>query len=548
MAARHLSNVMEQESTTVLPQSESRGAIAVSPARQCDPFPMPFQSILFARPDARAQTLETPDFFRDLNLDQIVDAVTSGRDEYDLKPFFYTRLTDLAAITYRHEIMRDLESDILLHSLKSFSERMLTMREHLTDARKLYYKYQRERALVSAVTVYGSALESLLCDLDSATFNSRGLATFRAYLAQYIESSSHKRLLKEAEAVKAGLAAIRYYITLNGLTVAVRNYEGEIDYSADVEATFDKFKQGVVKDYRFRFPLSSGMNHVDAQILDLVAKLNPDAFAALDAFFAVHQDFADRTILNFDREIHFYISYLEYIAKLKAAGLRFCYPIVSDSSKEVLSLAGFDLALASKLVGEKSPVVCNDFRLEGAERISVVTGPNQGGKTTFARTFGQLHYLASLGCPVPGTDARLFLFDRLFTHFEREEDIATLHGKLQDDLVRIHSILEQATPKSVVVMNEIFASTTLQDAIYLGKKVIERLSELDALSVCVTFMDELASLNAKTVSMVATIVPENPTLRTYRIERMPADGLSYAVALAEKYRLTFERIDERIAL
>ena len=495
---------------------------------------------------AAGYTTEEPEFFRDLNLDQIVEAITTGRESYDLKPFFYTPLTKLDQISFRHEIMRDLESEPLFATLKSFSERMLAMRRHLVEEKSFHYQYQKERALLAAAEVYSEAVTALRRDLDSTGARSRGLLKMRDYLAQYVAAAPFTTLAQQTRAVKEGFDALRYCVLIDDANITVRNYEAETDYSAEVEETFAIFKQGAVKDYRVGFPESSEMNHVEAMILDFVAKLNPAAFAALDQFCTSHAVFADQSILEFDRGIQFYISYLEYLTAFKNAGLKFCYPQVTDSSKEVVSRNGFDLGLASKLVAANSPPVCNDFQLSGAERMMVVTGPNQGGKTTFARAFGQLHYLASLGCPVPGTEARLFLVDRLFTHFDFEEDIKNLQGKLKDDLLRMHRIFEQATPKSLVVLNEIFASTSLEDATYLGKKILERLSDLDVLGVCVTFLDELSSLNEKTVSMVASIVPENPTQRTFRIDRKPANGLSYALALAEKHQLTYERLKERI--
>jgi DNA mismatch repair protein MutS len=512
-------------------------------------LPSPFRSILFDESETSTgiDGRKAPEFFPDLNLDQVVASITAGREEYNLKPFFHTPLSRVETINYRYDILRDLENQALFEHISSFGKKMRAMRGHLAQADKLHYKYQKERWFLEAADLYCDAVNCLNHDLTLADLRSRGFLVFREYLATYTKSDDFASLLSETQKLKADLSGVIYCLHIKGNRITVSRYGSEPDYSADVLQTFEKFKQGSVKEYRFDFSSDPAMNHVEAAVLELVARRYPDIFSSLGQYRHRHRDYLDATIGDYDREVQFYLACLEHIGSFKPAGLLFCYPTVTDRSKEVHGHEVFDLALANNLIRKRAPVVTNDFYLKEPERIIVVSGANQGGKTTFARTIGQLHYLASIGCPVPGREARLFLFDRLFTHFEREEDLQNLTGKLEDDLLRIHEILERATPDSILIMNESFSSTTLSDALFLGKQVMQRIIRRDLLCVSVTFLDELASLSETTVSMVSTVVPEDPALRTFKIVRRPADGLAYAMAIAEKYRLTYESVKERIA-
>jgi len=509
---------------------------------------MDFDSILFRKADEGLQTqgLQAPDFFVDLSLDKIVATVIAGKEEYDLAPFFRAPLGELAAIRYRNEVMQDLDGGVLIDHVRGFAQAMRNMRERLQQAEKLYYKYQKQWWFLDAVRTYCDGVAVFARDVDAAQPRSAGMSALRGYLATYAQGPAFRSLQEQTATLMGDLAAVRYCMHIHGDTIEVLPYAEEPDYSAVVGKTFEKFKLGAVKDYRVKFSDWPDMNHIEAQVLDLVARRNPEVFARLEAYCESNKSYLDAVIARFDREVQFYVAWLEHIARLRRAGLKFCYAEMSDNDKTLRSDEAFDLALAYKLVQDGSPVVCNDFHLDGKERIFIVSGPNNGGKTTFSRTFGQLHYLASLGCPVAGSRARLFLPDRIYTHYEREENIKNLRGKLQDDLVRIHEILQKATPRSVVIMNEIFTSTTTQDALALSRSVLEHLIEQDIIAVCVTFLDELGALSDTIVSMSSTIVPENPAQRTYKVVRKQPDGLAYALSIAEKYRLTYSLLKERL--
>ena len=425
---------------------------------------------------------------------------------------------------------------------------MRTMRTKLDqakEAKRFDYTHATRRLFLGAVEIYCGAVEHILSDLRAAEIGSRGFRAFRDYLSVYTQSDSFQGLAKEAREVISSLAGVRYCLLLQNGSVTVRDYQAEDDYTVAVEDIFENFRRDATRRYRLEIRKWDGMNHIENQIQNRVALLCPDVFGALESFCAARAEYLNETVARFDREIQFYIAYLTYAEKFRRSGLLFCLPEVS-ASKQIRGRDAFDVALAGRLLSERKEVVLNDFYLIGSERIFVVSGPNQGGKTTFARMIGQLHYLASLGCPIPGSEAHLFRSDRIFTHFEREEHITNLRGKLQDDLMRIHEILSEATPNSLIIMNEMFSSTALKDAVYLSKVVMQRISDLDLLGVWVTFLDELSSLNEKTVSVVSTVNPENPAIRTYKLERKPADGLAYALAIAQKYHVTYDCLRERI--
>jgi DNA mismatch repair protein MutS len=110
--------------------------------------------------------------------------------------------------------------------------------------------------------------------------------------------------------------------------------------------------------------------------------------------------------------------------------------------------------------------------------------------------------------------------------------------------MRVHDVLQRATTRTIVVMNESFTSTTLDDARFLGAQVLERMIALDVLGVYVTFVDDLSRLHESIVSVTSTVDQNDPAIRTFKIVRQPANGLAHAAAIAEKYGLTYKRLRE----
>lgn len=515
---------------------------------------MKSQSILFKNVEDATELHENEvsELFHDLHLDQVLHDLCAGKSDYNFDSFFRAPLNNADSIKFRQDVVRDFEKPGVAETLKAFAAKLAESERYMSLSRESRFKECEDGWFLDAAISYKTAVTSLQEGLSKHAVDSDGFLAWREYLSEYIVSGKFNDMAVQAAMVKRRLSAIRYTIRIKDNTCTVTDLGSEIDLETEIEKTFQKFQEHSVKDFLSDAKNRSlGMNGVKGRIVECVAKQHPDEFEELREFRVRFADFFNEHVNNFNREAQFILAYLDYIAPLKKKGLPFCHPSISKSKGDIKIEGMFDLALARKLLSRDAPMVLNDLHWMPEDRILVVSGPNQGGKTTFARAFGQTHYLAKLGLPAPGRRLTIFLCDRVLTHFEREENIVNLRGKLQDDLVRIHELLKRTTSESIVVLNEIFNSTTLKDAVFLGREILKEISEKDALCLFVTFLEELSrpsegALKEKTVSMVSMVRPENPAERTYKIARKAADGRAYAKVMAEKHHLTYAEIKERI--
>ena len=510
-------------------------------------------SLLFPRmPDGR--DVGVPACFADLNLDRVEDWLAGTRSREApryrdmVRQTFRTLVTDPEVISYRLAVFGDLSDPGLRQVMTEFNEAMKSVRRLTTGAKKSGDQHVGEGLRMRAISSYVDAVEACADALDQHRPESDGLRRVQDFLSSLRRSEGFERLAADNRSLNDRLQQVHYALRIRGgrVTVTPERYEG--DYSAEVLATFERFRQVDAEDHLVRTG-AGGMGYIEAVILGFVARENRELFAEVNAHVRRQERFLHPVVDRLDSELEFLLAYCQLIDQLTAAGRTFVRPelIAHDDRTQpsVTIEGGVDLALALKT----NHVIPNSVGPAADDLFVVVSGPNQGGKTTFVRMIGQICYLAGLGCPVPARLARIRPIDQIYTHFERQEDREreTPGGKLEDDLVRIREILDHATDRSLILINEMFASTTLADAAYLGDKILDQLERIGAFTVWVTFVEDLARRSGRTVSMVSQTRKDDPTVRTFEVLPQAPAGRIYAEAIAALHGLRGEDILQRIA-
>lgn len=205
-----------------------------------------------------------------------------------------------------------------------------------------------------------------------------------------------------------------------------------------------------------------------------------------------------KTLSDFNRDLHdffetvqemfgFYAGAINLYHKIAEAEEIICFPeFLDEKGYNFTSLK--DVGLVLKTQG---PVVGNSFSFSG-KNLCMITGANQGGKTTFLRSIGLAQLMAQCGLFVTASAFSCYLYSGIFTHFTDEEDRELRTGLLEQELQRLHNIIPLLDKDSLILMNEPFSTTTEYGAGYLAEEITAAFRYYGILTFFVTHLYQFA--------------------------------------------------------
>jgi DNA mismatch repair ATPase MutS len=188
-------------------------------------------------------------------------------------------------------------------------------------------------------------------------------------------------------------------------------------------------------------------------------------------------------------ELAFYIGCLGLHGRLAQKARTTCFPVPVALSERRLSFRGlYDLALT---FGSAQRVVANDVDADNKDLV-IITGANQGGKSTLLRSIGISQMMMQCGMFAPAEAFSSNVCDGVFTHYKREEDATLKSGKLDEELRRMSDIVDSITSRSMVLFNESFAATNEREGAEIAGLIVSELCEKHVKMIFVTHLYEFA--------------------------------------------------------
>ena len=407
----------------------------------------------------------------DLELEKILEQMAGGDEKIyaACEEALFRPLQSMQTITHRHEVLQDVlrNKEIVRQFYLLVSEVEKIPRIYSSPTRILE-NFNNAVWQLSSFTKILRDLRDLL-DKTGGKFQSAGFrhlyATFREQMPDsfFREVQKHLQELQESEILigaKLGsdLQSIEYTLLRREKGLGLR-WRFSPSYTINGEKNPHE-----LEDLRRR--RERALNRAK-EILMQAARYLHSLLSTLQA------------------ELAFYLGCLNLIEKLQAIGMPYCLPTLLPLNTKDRSWRNlYDVSLA---LIKGSPVVGNDLDAKG-KNLFIITGANQGGKSTFLRSIGQAQLMAQCGMPVGAESFTAPLRRDIFTHFKRGEDNWMQRGKLDEELERMSRIAGFLQRDSLVLFNESFAATNEREGAEICRQITQALIDNDVEVFSVTHL------------------------------------------------------------
>lgn len=494
---------------------------------------MSFTSILDK--EKSAYKMEGKPYITDLNIDQIINRIQKHWPE-DITPFYQYFPANEACERYRREVYGDVKKDGLREGLTDFTVQMRERTKAMSQKAKVSMEMQRAIWHLWEVYYYCSAFERLYQKISLAQPNSEGFKTFLEYLEAYLADGRFIQMKEKCYACIHQLENFHLVITLEDNKVSVHQEEMESAYERFLQEGFSETKA----ELRSPFLGNPNLSAFEKELFQIYRKSNAGLFEEISEFSNQYAQYAEEKLLGFYQEIGFYLAFYAFEEGMKAKGFAFAGP-QTEPEREMTASGLYDLALACVNCEQNREVVSNDMVFHEGEKFFVVTGPNQGGKTTFARSLGQLVYFTKMGLDVPARAANMHYFTDILSHFSVEESIETGRGKLMDELERLKPMMADKAENTFIIINELFTTAANYDACIMGKRVLDHFLKQACRGIYVTHLKELCEGEG-----IVSLRALTEDAEVFKIIRSEADSQRYAEGLVDRHQLSYDQICERI--
>lgn len=413
-----------------------------------------------------------PALTQDLELDTLFATMAHGDRflfEVARKAVLTGLSNDLDTIRYRQDILKDcLKNPSVVRALYHIAvETIETRRKRWLGVFSYHHPSSILRGSVNVMQMYVGMLRRLrrIADEHAAEFESEGFTSFFATLRRELDD-------KYFDTIQDQLKELRFR---NGVLLSAELGSGNVGTNYVLRKPPEKPRGWIKRVFAgrptaFTFRIADrddsgarALSEIENRGINLVAN-------------ALAQS-ADHILGFFDMlrlELAFYVGCLNLYEQLAQLGEPVSFPLPVASGERRHSFKGlYDVCLALTM---KRQVVGNDVMADNKDLV-VITGANQGGKSTFLRSIGLAQLMMQCGMFVPAESFCANLCNGLFTHYKREEDPTMTSGKLDEELARMSDIVDHLKPDALLLFNESFAATNEREGSEIARQIIQALLE-----------------------------------------------------------------------